>query len=260
MDLNERPGTAFRRHPWEVARAEFFARVVEGAALPGRPCRALDVGAGDGFLARRLLEDLPPASTVACVDSNYTDDDLRGLAGTAAPGATPLAFSRTRPPGTFDLVLLLDVLEHIADDRDFLAELLASAVAPGGVVLVSVPAWDILYGQHDLELKHFRRYQPAQCRALLENAGLRVVRAGGLFHSLLVPRLLQRMIEGAVRLTRRGRAKKPANLGQWQAGALASAAVTLALNADTRLSQLLARFGRELPGLSYWALCRRGDG
>ena len=85
---------------------------------------------------------------------------------------------------------------------------------------------------------------------------------GGLFHSLLLPRVLQRIARGgarrAARRARRRRADRPANLGEWRGGQLLSSLVTLALEADTRLSTRLARAGRGLPGLSYFALCRKG--
>ena len=254
MDLNEVPETPFRRHPWEVARSRFFGRVVAEANAAGRALRVLDVGAGDGYLGRQLLGALPSGSQIACVDSNYSDRELAQLGSPPAPG---LSFSRDRPPGTFDVILLLDVIEHVADDRAFLTEILENSLDADGVVVVSVPAWDLLYGKHDLALKHFRRYQPAQGRALLQEVGLKIVRDGGLFHSLLLPRILQRLSEAALGALRLGQNGKPANLGEWRGGSLLSSALTLALGVDTRLSTLLGRAGRELPGLSYWALCRR---
>jgi hypothetical protein len=259
MDLNEVPAAPFRRHPWEVARARFFGKVVVEAIPAGAPARVLDIGAGDGYLARSLLGGIPVGSSVACVDSNYTDAELQRF---ASPPTAGLTFSRTRPAGHFDVILLLDVIEHIADDRAFLDELIGGSLDRNGLVVVSVPAWDLLYGQHDLALKHFRRYQPAQCRALLEATGLEIVHDGGLFHSLLLPRVLQRIAEaagGALRVGRGGRgADRPANLGEWRGGQLLSSLVTLALEADTRLSTRLARGGRAVPGLSYFALCRKG--
>jgi len=253
MDLNEVPATPFRRHPLEVARARFFGKIVADAIPAGAPARVLDVGAGDGYLARSLLGGIPVGSSVACVDSNYTDAELQRF---ASPPTLGLTFSRTRPAGRFDVILLLDVIEHIADDRAFLDEILGGSLDRNGLVVVSVPAWDLLYGQHDLALKHFRRYQPGQCRALLQAAGLHIVREGGLFHSLLLPRILQRIGEAA-RSARRA-AHRPANLGEWRAGAFLSSVVTRALDLDTRLSAQLARFGYALPGLSYWAVARRG--
>jgi SAM-dependent methyltransferase len=259
MDLTEVPepgtsaGSPFRRHPWELARARFFARVVGKAGGLSTARRVLDVGAGDGFLARALLQQMSPGGQVVCVDTHYSDQDLRRFGD---PPVAGLSFTRVRPAGAFDLVLLLDVVEHIEDDRGFLAEIVSQSLAPAGMVLVSVPAWQFLYSQHDVELKHFRRYSPGQCRRLLEGSGLRILRSGGLFHSLLLPRLIQRLREGKV-TAGKSAGSKPADLGDWRGGPLVSSAVGMALLVDNQVSHLMALLGTQAPGLSYWALCAR---
>ena len=62
MDLSEVSGTNQRRHPWEVARARFFRRVLQDAGVLAAPRAVLDVGSGDGYLARELLDGLPEGS------------------------------------------------------------------------------------------------------------------------------------------------------------------------------------------------------
>jgi SAM-dependent methyltransferase len=255
MDLREASGGAGRRHPWEAARAAFFRRVLADAGALAGPRAVLDVGAGDGYLAAGLLDVLPPGSTVTCLDPNYTDEDLRANAAAARPGLT---FVREVPASRFDLLLLLDVIEHVPDDREFLGGFLAQSLAPGGLVLVSVPAWQGLFSAHDTALKHYRRYSPAACRALLADEGLAPIRAGGLFHSLIAPRVLELAREGALRLFGRTPAPPP-NLGEWRGGTLLTAAVGRALALDNALSHALARRGWSLPGLSVWALCRVRD-
>jgi hypothetical protein len=254
MDLSEVPGTSFRRHPWEVARARFFRRVLADAGVLHGRRALLDVGAGDGYLARGLLETLAPDSQVACVDAHYTDDDLARFSTPALPG---LSFSRGWPAGCwFDVVLLLDVVEHVEDDRGFLAQVVGEHLAPAGTVLVSVPAWQPLYSAHDVALKHFRRYSPGACRDLLAGAGLVVRRSGGLFHSLLAPRALA--VAGEALARRLGRSTRaPADLGEWHGGRLATAVLAAALAADNAISHALSRVGATLPGLSFWALCTR---
>ena len=254
MDLSEVPGTSFRRHPWEVARARFFARLLRDAGLGTTPKAVLDVGAGDGYLTGTLLGDLPAGSTAVCFDAHYTDEDLRLFGARAPAGVT---FARQRPAGRFDLILLLDVIEHVPDDRAFVGPFVADHLAPGGVVLVSVPAWPALFSRHDEALKHYRRYRPAACRALLADVGLAVRRSGGLFHSLLLPRALgvagERVLAGLGR-----RSAAPPNLGAWRGGRALTAVVEGALAADNVLSRAVARLGPavpSLPGLSFWALC-----
>src|SRR5258708_6730667 len=104
MDLNEVSAGALRRHPWEVARAASFRPVLAQAGALAAPRAVLDVGAGDGFLARGLLQALPAGSEVAWLDPNYTDDDLRAFAARPAPG---LSFVREPPRRPFDLLLML---------------------------------------------------------------------------------------------------------------------------------------------------------
>jgi SAM-dependent methyltransferase len=255
MDLSEVSGTNHRRHPWEVARARFFRRVLADAGALAAPRAVLDVGAGDGYLAGELLGQLPPGSGVTCLDPNYNDADLRAYAAAARPG---IVFTRELPERRFDLILLLDVIEHVVDDHEFLGGLVAQCLAPGGLVLVSVPAWQMLFSEHDLALKHYRRYSPGACHELLEDEGLVPIRSGGLFHSLLVARLFTVARE---RLERRlgRRPSPPDNLGAWRGGRLVSSALESALALDNALTHRLTRAGYELPGLSVWALCRVRD-
>jgi SAM-dependent methyltransferase len=250
MDLTEVPAGMFRRHPWETARARFFRGVLGDAGLLAAPRAVLDVGAGDGFLARTLLEALPAGSDVVCFDTHYGPQDVRRFAEPPCPG---LSFARERPARRFELVLLLDVIEHVADDLAFLSSFVSENLAPGGSVLVSVPAWQALFSRHDEALAHFRRYSPRACRALLAAAGLEVRREGGLFHSLVAPRALGVARERV--LTRLGhRPPPPDNIGQWRGGAALTAVVGTALAADNAVSRALARAGVALPGLSFWAV------
>jgi 2-polyprenyl-3-methyl-5-hydroxy-6-metoxy-1,4-benzoquinol methylase len=85
----------------------------------------------------------------------------------------------------FDLICLFDVLEHIDDDRSALAAL-ASLLKPGGSLLISVPAYQWLWGPHDESLHHKRRYRQGDLVRLCGETGLEVVRST-YFNSLLLP-------------------------------------------------------------------------
>jgi hypothetical protein len=165
------------------------------------------------------------------------------------------------PSGTFDLMICLDVIEHVADDRAMLADLTARCLRPGGWLLVSVPAWPGLFSRHDLELRHYRRYTPGRGLAVLRACGLKVVQEGGLFHMLALVRLLQ--------IGRWGRAQPlddPAQyphegdgvgLGRWKAHALVTKLIHGTLYGEGLLSSAAAAMRLELPGLSWWALCQK---
>ncbi len=249
MDLSEAPATLSRRHPWETSRARFFGGVIRRAGLHRAPLRALDVGGGDGWFASRLLDGLHPDSTIVSWDSAHDEETMGRALDTSG---SRLEFTAERPARAFDLLMLLDVLEHVEDDESFLRGLVADSLEPGGHLLVSVPAWQPLFGGHDVALRHHRRYQPAACRALLERCGVHLLEHGGLFHSLLAPRVAQRLAETAGLLNR-----PPANLGAWRGGPLLTRTLEAALSVDNLLSLTFSKGGLDLPGLSWWALCRK---
>ena len=243
MDLSERAGGS-RRHPWERARARFFVDRIAQAPAVGGAVRILDVGAGDAYLAEVLLARLPDAQVV-CWDAAYSDDDLARL------GNARLTAVRERPAGVFDVLLLLDVLEHVDDDLGLLRETLP-LLRPGGVVLVSVPAWPVLFSRHDEQLRHLRRYTPATLLELLRRAGVDILGAGGLFASLVLPRLatvLWERVRPGTGVT---------GVGAWQGGDLVTSLVEAGLRADAGLGRRLAQVGLSLPGLSCWAIGRWG--
>jgi SAM-dependent methyltransferase len=259
MDLRELPNAPTSRHPWEKARARFFGRLVTEEVARGRAVRVLDVGAGDGYLASTLLPALPDGSSVVCCDAHYSEAHLGRF---AAETRGAITFRRELPAERFDVALLLDVLEHVPDDRALLGRIAGELLAPGGHVLVSVPALQALYTRHDVELGHHRRYGGSRLASAIEGAGLTAVLTGGLFYSLVAPRALEKALElvRGMRSTPEGLpelAHAETGLSSWHFGASITAAVDLVLELDARLSRLLSRRRSALPGLSLWALCRR---
>jgi hypothetical protein len=258
MDLRELPDVLPARHPWERARARFFNLVLAQAGLPSSPCAVLDLGAGDAYVAGRLIARLPAGSSMTCVDDRYSDAIVARLSVDAPRGLT---FQRERPARRFDLVLLLDVLEHVRDDGRWLSELVATSLAPNGVILISVPAFRWLFTERDHLLGHYRRYTASSLRAVLDESGLTVQRSGGLFHSLVIPRATQRLVERV-----RGPRKLPdsgppaaieTELGRWRAGAVGTALACAWLAGDVACALAASRLGVTLPGTSLWAICTR---
>ena len=242
MDLRETHDGA--RHPWEVARIAFFSRVLAEAGVGRAACSVLDVGAGDAWFAAELAATLPAGSRVTCWDVGSGSADLERSTATVV-----------RVAERFDVVLLLDVLEHVDDDAGFLSSVVDDCLRPSALVLVAVPAWQALYSEHDAFLQHRRRYSPRACRALLRHANLEIRQSGGLFHSLLAPRLVAKAAELA--FPRRRRATAEGSSVRWGHGPLLTSAVGRALAVDNFLSRACAGLGVDLPGLSWWALCSR---
>lgn len=238
MDLSER-GASVRRHPWETARSEFFLGVLGSAVSPGRH-RMLDVGAGDSWLGAEVARAMPDTAVV-CWDSAYTDADLE---------EAPDGVRRTRlaPSDDFDVVLMMDVLEHVADPVAFLGGEVAPRIAPGALVLASVPAHQRLFGPHDEALGHFRRYDPAEFVAQMSTV-CDVHRHGPLFASLAVARSAQLAI-GRWRL----QPPESTGIGDWRHGHALTGVLRGVLRVDAAACSLAARLGVPVPGLSHWAV------
>lgn len=245
------------RHPWELSRANFFRRQLAHHLRPGT--RVLDVGAGDGYFASSLVAAVRPGGEVVCFDAGYSNDQLAELQRTMPAG---LGFTSVKPASRFDVVLMLDVLEHVADDRGFLADIVRGSLASGGVLVASVPAYQSLFTRHDLGLRHHRRYTIGGLRRLMRDAGLEVATSGGLFHGLLPVRAAQKLGEIVC-----GRWTRPApdaapehvdtGLTHWKGSRWLSHIVLGVLGMDNRVSAACARARIPLPGLSGWALGRK---
>jgi SAM-dependent methyltransferase len=168
----------------------------KGAAMrklvgPAAPNHVLDVGAGSGFFSRMLLER--GAAEATCVDPGYAEEQTETHAG------RPIHFLRSVGAGDYDLLLLMDVLEHVDDDVGLLREY--SDLAPAGArFLVSVPAFNWLWSGHDVFLEHRRRYTLPEAENVVARAGLNLVH-GCYYYGLLLPlaagsRLVGRLSSG----------------------------------------------------------------
>lgn len=155
----------------------------KGAALthllgPRPGARILDLGAGSGFFSRQLLARTT-ATEAWCVDTSYDADRDECESG------KPIHYRRHLLGIEADLVLMMDVLEHVDDEAALLAAALEQA-APDARILISVPAFQWLWSPHDDFLGHRRRYTLEQLTARVEAHGLRVERAA-YYYGLVLP-------------------------------------------------------------------------
>ena len=151
---------------WFVAKNNILLHLIERIAKPG--ARVADIGCGTGGLLAQLAAkyDAIGVEMDATARDACSRRGLKVLAG-HLPDAIPL------PDASFDLVVSSEVVEHVEDDRGAVARL-ASLLAPGGTLIITVPAHQWMWSEHDVANHHFRRYTRAQVRALIEGTGLRV--------------------------------------------------------------------------------------
>lgn len=179
-DIYARMAAIEDEHWWFRARRSIVASIIEALRLPSGG-RILDAGSGTGG-------NLPMLRAFGDVVGMELDEGARVLAARKAgvqvvAGRLPdeLPFH----PVSFDLITLLDVLEHVDDDLGTLASL-ASLLKPGGHLLLTVPAFPFLWSEHDVVHRHYRRYRRPELMARVEAAGLRVIHAS-YYNSILFP-------------------------------------------------------------------------
>jgi hypothetical protein len=262
MDLVEsknRNSDNAARHPWELARFRVVNKILSGIIRNEKDFNVLDIGCGDVFFVSSLARLYPEASYYA-IDTAFTDDmissyteQVRGLNVKLFKSLTEAV---TVMKGKADLVLLLDVVEHIGDDEGFLKALAAEpAITPQTNVLITVPAFQALFCSHDEFLGHYRRYTNAGLKQVVERAGFRGLRMGYFFTSLLFPRLLQVMKE---KVRRRREDAGTTGLVEWKGGGRVTSFMTGVLYTDYKICRVLKKVtGISLPGLSNYILCKK---
>jgi len=170
-----------RDHWWFVARRRIVAALIERHRPKAGPLRILEVGCGTG-------SNIAMLQRFGTVDAVEPDDGARALAearsGLSIKGGY-LPDGVALPDQHYDLIVLLDVLEHIPGDRAAL-EALRTKLAPGGRILVTVPAMPWLWSAHDAAHHHQRRYTASTLTDVFARAGLRL-RHRTYFNSVLFP-------------------------------------------------------------------------
>jgi SAM-dependent methyltransferase len=168
-------------HWWYRARREILADFLTREGRLPKAAKILEIGCGTGH-------NLPMLARFGDVDAIEIDAAAREVASARlgkAVGDAPLPELPGVPRGHYDLIAVLDVVEHIADDVAALAAM-RECLAPGGKILIAVPAHPWMWSAHDVVNHHHRRYTKATLSAAITRAGLRP-RKLGYFNSILFP-------------------------------------------------------------------------
>jgi SAM-dependent methyltransferase len=180
------------RHFWRIAKRrlilDWFRRYVPG----GDERRLLDVGGACSLISAelaRLAQTVVVEPEAEMVETARREMGLDIRQG-ALPDALPVE-------GPFDVVTLLDVLEHVDEDAASL-EAVRDLLRPGGTLVCTVPALQWLWSSHDEVLHHKRRYDLKGLRDLLEQSGFRVRRIS-YYSCFLLPVLALQRLAGRLR-------------------------------------------------------------
>jgi SAM-dependent methyltransferase len=228
---------------WFVSRRELVVAMIQDLCLPAA-ADIVDVGCGTGATAEALLPfgsvtgvDISPVG-LRCCQRRGLKRLMQGMAE-----ALPLASD------SVDVIVATDILEHLDDDLAALDEF-RRVLRPGGHAVITVPAYQVLWSEHDEALMHRRRYLAGQLRQRITAVGFDTVKMSYAL-ALLLPLALTRL------LRRRPQRGKVAEAQLVPVPALLNSALIGLQRIETAMIRAVS-----LPcGLSVLAVIRkRGDG
>jgi hypothetical protein len=256
-----------KRHPWELARYAIIKEKVKKmlAAVPsGVQPVLVDIGCGDAFVVQKLYNEFSSywnhnshqeaTSNAVAIDINFTPANIETLKTVNDAVLYLQDISELKIDKEYAYIVLLnDVIEHIEDHNGFI-KILDRHFA--GVALfelfITVPAYQHLFSNHDIDLGHFRRYKVSQVKQYAQDLNMEISESGYFFFSLFLARSIVKLFEPPIDVNREG-----IGVSAWKGGPLATFLFKTMLNTDYAMGSALRKLGIDLPGLSTYIVMKR---
>ena len=178
----------YATHWWWRAREALVLRVLRSLRPVRADRRILDVGCGDALF-------FPVLAEFGEVSGVEVDEQFVSEQGPFRQRIHVGPFDESFSPATrFDLILMLDVLEHLPDPQGALAHA-ASLLHPAGRLVITVPTFKMLWTSHDFWNQHRTRYTKHALRSQADAAGLQIENWFYCFHWMVAAKLLVRLKE-----------------------------------------------------------------
>ncbi len=187
---------------WHVGKYMIVEKLIN--RYWGRPiaansaARLLDVGCGTG----RILNLLQKYGQVWGLDSSPHALDFCRMRGFENVSNQDILAGLDFEPASFDVITALDVVEHLDNDRQGLINL-GQLLKPGGVLIVSVPAYQLLFSYWDIALGHKRRYTARSLGRVVREAGLELEKRTYTNMAILPPAVAVRSLKALLKRLRR---------------------------------------------------------
>lgn len=251
LEYHKRNRKQFRRHPWEMTRVDILLFFIRSLSGPVR--HILDIGSGDAFIAACIAAEFPDAS-VAAIDTHYDEATIAAISQDKPANLSLFQQSgQANLPGKADLVVLMDVLEHVEHPEQLLGELLRHpSVGPETKFFITVPAYQFLFTRHDELLGHYKRYTFSSLRKLLSDNELEDIRGTYCFNSLLVPRYISKLKE---KISGRKTAEVD-GIHNWKQGSFITTVLKKLMVTEFKFTWYLSRAGIRIPGLTCYCICK----
>lgn len=249
MDLVE-TGNSKARHPWELARIKAVKSILSRTSKLKNGRKVLDIGSGDGYIAATVF-NTTNSNCITGIDIEYTDKIINEL-NNLYPGIRWCRDYSELNGEKYDTIMMFDLLEHIDDPKVFMKLLNDKYLTDSGMIFIVVPAFQLLFSNHDRFVKHERRYNRRQLLKLISESGLECMASGYYGFSLL---FLRSIIVSFEKLLSKN--NKQHGVGAWKYGKMITKVLEFIINIDNFICFFLQRIKCYIPGLTAWAICRK---
>lgn len=262
MDIIEAGLTNFKvskRHPWELARLEVVIRLIKDIQKNStfKKLNILDIGCGDTFVAENLSVRLPVDEYIA-VDTAFTTDLIETYRTKLSEQKLNIRLffnideAMQNISSEISIILLLDVIEHIEHESNFLKSItMYPVISKNTIFIITVPAFQSLFCSHDVFLGHFRRYTSKSLSITVSKANLKVIGNGYFFTSLLMARAFNVFTEKIVK------PKIVVGIGNWGGRKLTQNLIRFILSLDFYITRFFRKAGIKIIGLTNYAICKK---
>jgi SAM-dependent methyltransferase len=228
-------GKIIYQHPWKLSREYCILKQLKHKKLHN----IADIGVNDMYYTKKARAFTN--GKVYAVDIFFPEE------GVEKDGIICINDVGKLPENELDCIIMMDVLEHIKDDKAFF-NIVVDKLKAGGTILITVPAWQFLFSTHDTMSQHYRRYNRRQLLELLKHDSIKVEKCHYFYTSLFLARLLMFKNE-----------KFSGNEIEWKYPEknIITIIVKMVLDIDYWINKALNKIGIHLPGLSITAVCRK---
>lgn len=182
-------------HWWDKARRRIVFGLIKKYSRSSdvRP-KILDLGCGMGAIAQEA-QKIGDYYGVDVSEKAVNFCKRRGIENVKQGDALHVPYEDDQ----FDIVLLLDTIEHVEDDFGVMDEV-RRVLRPQGMVIVTAPAFKFLWGPSDVTFQHFRRYRLGELKARLERKDFSIIKSSYFNFFLFLPIFLGKMAVKYLRL------------------------------------------------------------
>jgi hypothetical protein len=253
MDLieNNSVNQNVNRHPWELARYDIIEKEIKNLIYKDDTGNLvlIDIGCGDAFVVKRLAEKLNFKKAIA-IDINFNNQILNDLNENSSKIEYFNSIEQIKINNTENYIVILnDVIEHIKMDIDFLKYLNINLFDKLEKVkfYITVPAFNFLFSQHDIDLGHYRRYNMLQLTKYNTILNMKIRSTGYFFFSLFIARLIQKISKSKKNNSKIG-------VSNWSHGKLYTNILYSVLLIDYKVGKFFRLFKINIPGLSTYII------